>query len=78
MLERDGAVATIRFNRPQTVNAIDVPMARSFLAAARELARDASVRAVVLCGAGKGFMAGAICPPCAPIPCRALRTCWIP
>jgi 2-(1,2-epoxy-1,2-dihydrophenyl)acetyl-CoA isomerase len=33
-------------------------MARALLAAARELAADPSVRAVVLCGAGRGFMAG--------------------
>lgn len=57
-LTREGAVATLRFNRPAALNAIDVPMARALLAAARELAADRSVRAVVLCGAGKGFVAG--------------------
>lgn len=57
-LTREGAVATLRFNRPAALNAIDVPMARALLAAARELAADHSVRAVVLCGAGKGFVAG--------------------
>lgn len=57
-LQRDGAVATVRFNRPAALNAIDVPMAQALLAAARELADDRSVRAIVLCGAGKGFMAG--------------------
>jgi 2-(1,2-epoxy-1,2-dihydrophenyl)acetyl-CoA isomerase len=58
LLGRDGAVATIRFNRPAALNAIDVPMANAFLAAARELAADRSVRAVLMSGAGKGFMAG--------------------
>ena len=57
-LERDGAVATLRFNRPAALNAVDVSMAQAFLRAARELAGDPSVRALVLCGAGKGFMAG--------------------
>ncbi len=57
-LTREGAVATLRFNRPSALNAIDVPMAQALLAAARELAADRSVRAVVLCGAGKGFVAG--------------------
>jgi 2-(1,2-epoxy-1,2-dihydrophenyl)acetyl-CoA isomerase len=33
-------------------------MARAFLQAARDLTADPSVRALVLCGAGKGFMAG--------------------
>ena len=55
---RDGAVATLRFSRPGALNAINVPMAQALLAAVRQLAADASVRAVVLCGAGKGFMAG--------------------
>jgi len=55
---REGAVATLRFNRPAALNALDVPMAEAFLAAARHIAADKSVRAVLLSGAGKGFMAG--------------------
>lgn len=55
---RAGAVVTLRFNRPHALNAIDVSMAQALLAAAKALAADATVRAVVLCGAGKGFMAG--------------------
>ena len=58
LLERNGAIATLRFNRPEALNAIDVPMAQALLASVRDIAADASVRAVVLCGAGKGFMAG--------------------
>ena len=57
-VSRAGAVATLRFNRPHTLNAIDVPMAQALLAAVKALAADPTVRAVVLCGAGKGFMAG--------------------
>ncbi|KRC27016.1 enoyl-CoA hydratase/isomerase family protein [Acidovorax sp. Root217] len=56
--ERQGAIATLRFNRPAALNAIDVPMAQAFLAAVQAIAADASVRAVVLRGNGKGFMAG--------------------
>ncbi|RZI64507.1 MAG: enoyl-CoA hydratase, partial [Variovorax sp.] len=55
---REGAIATLRFNRPSALNAIDVPMARAFLAAARDIAADTSVRAVLMRGAGKAFMAG--------------------
>lgn len=55
---RTGGVATLRFNRPRAINAIDVPMANALLDAATRLAADDSVRAIVLCGAGKGFMAG--------------------
>ena len=57
-ITREGAVVTLRFSRPEALNAIDVPMAQALLAAVRDIAADASVRAVVLCGAGKGFMAG--------------------
>lgn len=57
-IERNGAVVTLRLNRPNTLNAVDVPMAQELLAAARALVADRSVRAVILCGAGKGFMAG--------------------
>ena len=58
LLERNGAIATLRFNRPDALNAIDVPMANAFLAAVQTIAADPSVRAVVLCGNGRGFMAG--------------------
>ena len=58
LLERDGPIATLRFNRPDALNAIDVPMANAFLAAVQTIAADPGVRTVVLCGNGKGFMAG--------------------
>jgi len=57
-LERAGAIATLSFNRPGALNAIDVPMATALLSAVRAIAEDDSVRCVVLRGAGKGFMAG--------------------
>ena len=58
LLERDGAIATLRFNRPDALNAIDVPMANAVLAAVQTVAADPAVRTVVLCGNGRGFMAG--------------------
>ncbi|MDH4417235.1 MAG: enoyl-CoA hydratase-related protein [Acidovorax sp.] len=58
LLERNGAVATLRFNRPEALNAIDVPMANAFLDAVQTVAADPGVRAVVLCGNGRSFMAG--------------------
>ncbi len=51
-------VARLRFNRPQVLNALDVPMADAFLDACRAIEADRSVRAVVLSGAGRAFMAG--------------------
>lgn len=58
LVERHGAIATLSFNRPDALNAIDVPMATALLSAVRAIAEDDSVRCVVLRGAGKGFMAG--------------------
>lgn len=57
-VERKGAIVHLCFNRPQALNAVDVPMAHALLDALRTLTGDATVRAVVLRGAGKGFMAG--------------------
>lgn len=57
-VQRTASVVTLTFNRPHALNALDVPMARALLAAAKDLAADPSVRAVVLRGAGKGFVAG--------------------
>jgi 2-(1,2-epoxy-1,2-dihydrophenyl)acetyl-CoA isomerase len=51
-------VARVVFNRPQSLNAIDVETAEGFLAVTEEaLARD-DVRVIVLSGAGRAFMAG--------------------
>lgn len=58
LVERDGAVAHLVLNRPQHLNAIDEAMAQAFASACTELAHDASVRAVVLRGAGRSFGAG--------------------
>ena len=58
LLERHGAIATLCFNRPGALNAIDVPLALALRDTVRSLAQDDSVRCVVLCGAGKGLMAG--------------------
>ncbi len=58
LVERSGAIVNLCFNRPHALNAVDVPMAIAFLDAMRALVADASVRAVVLRGSGKGFMAG--------------------
>jgi 2-(1,2-epoxy-1,2-dihydrophenyl)acetyl-CoA isomerase len=54
---RDGAVLTITLNRPDVLNAFNTGMHRALTAALKE-ARDASVRAVVLTGAGRGFCVG--------------------
>lgn len=54
---RDGAVLTITLNRPDVINAFNAPL-HAALAKALAEAADASVRAVVITGAGRGFSAG--------------------
>lgn len=55
---RDGAIAHIRFNRPDVLNAADSAMASSFRDACRDATGDPSVRVIVLGGEGRAFMAG--------------------
>ena len=55
---RDGAVATIMLNRPDALNALDQELVRGLRSAAITLADDASVRCIVLTGAGRAFCAG--------------------
>lgn len=56
--QREGAVARIRFNRPKSLNAIDTSLALAFRAACQSIEEDPAVRAVVLSGEGRAFMAG--------------------
>ncbi|MFT4265620.1 MAG: enoyl-CoA hydratase-related protein [Xenophilus sp.] len=58
LYRRDGHVARITFNRPAALNAIDAEVARRFFAACSDIAADADVRAVVIDGAGRSFVAG--------------------
>jgi len=58
LVERDGAVAHVRLNRPDKRNGLDLPMFEGLIEAGRSLAGDPSVRAVVLSGEGKAFCAG--------------------
>ncbi|HLY57495.1 MAG TPA: enoyl-CoA hydratase-related protein [Stellaceae bacterium] len=58
LLSCDAGVAHIRFNRPASLNAIDEESAQVFLAACRTIESTEGIRAVVLSGEGKAFMAG--------------------
>ncbi len=51
-------VATITFNRPDKYNAFNQPMVAEAIDAVKSAARDDSVRALVLTGAGKAFSSG--------------------
>ena len=57
-LEREGGIATLTLNRPESANALSLPMATELMRAAIELDEDARVRAVILTGNGKMFCAG--------------------
>lgn len=56
--ELEGAVATLRLNRPDAGNAIDLPLARALLAASIRCDHDPAIRCVVLTGNGRLFCAG--------------------
>jgi 2-(1,2-epoxy-1,2-dihydrophenyl)acetyl-CoA isomerase len=51
-------VATVAFARPQAYNALTADLLESLLGTFKALERDASVRAIVVTGEGKGFCAG--------------------
>jgi len=55
----DGAVATVRMNRPDVLNAFSTGLRTELLAALERAERDPAVRAVILGSTGRGFSAGA-------------------
>ncbi len=55
---REGAVLTLTLNRPQALNSFTGALHDALMAALKSAAADASVRCVVLTGAGRGFCAG--------------------
>ncbi|MGI9302795.1 MAG: enoyl-CoA hydratase-related protein [Gammaproteobacteria bacterium] len=55
----DRGVVTLTLDRPRQHNALDAALIAALLAACEDIDKDASVRVVVLTGAGKSFCAGA-------------------
>lgn len=53
-----GGVADVRLNRPDKINALDQAMFEALAGAAERIAKDPTVRAVVLSGEGRGFCSG--------------------
>lgn len=51
-------VAVAKLNRPEKMNALDIPMFHGIIEAGESLAANPSVRAVVLTGEGRAFCAG--------------------
>lgn len=58
LLERREAVAVITLNRPDKMNAFNRPMLVAWREALEACAKDSSVRAVVITGAGRAFCSG--------------------
>jgi enoyl-CoA hydratase/carnithine racemase len=54
----DGGVADVRLNRPDKLNALDLPMIEGLVATGERLRTEPGLRAVVLSGEGRGFCAG--------------------
>lgn len=57
-LDTDAGIACVRLDRADKRNALDLPMFEAIADAQRRLARDRSVRAVVLEAAGEDFSSG--------------------
>lgn len=57
-MSTENGVGTIRLNRPEAMNALDVETKVSLLAALRFLDVDKTVRCVVLTGSGRAFCVG--------------------
>ncbi|MBC7133512.1 MAG: enoyl-CoA hydratase/isomerase family protein [Roseovarius sp.] len=58
LLEVENGIATITINRPETLNALDVPTIRAMEAVLDKVERDPEVRVLVFTGAGRAFIAG--------------------
>jgi 2-(1,2-epoxy-1,2-dihydrophenyl)acetyl-CoA isomerase len=58
LTEKIGPVAVVTLNRPDKLNAIDIPLRLALADAIEAADRDTSVRAIVLTGAGKAFCSG--------------------
>lgn len=57
--ERRGHTALVTINRPEALNALNAEVIDSLTALLRERGHDDTLRAIVLTGAGKAFVAGA-------------------
>src|SRR3546814_18862399 len=60
LVEVDGPIGLITVNRPETLNAIDVPTCLALAAALDRLEADAAVRVSIVTGAGRAFVAGGV------------------
>src|SRR5438067_9409271 len=58
IFETHGAVALLKLNRPEKLNAFGGPIRDEILDLLAKIAGDESIRALVITGEGRGFSAG--------------------
>lgn len=58
LLETDGAIATLRLNRPDRKNAVGLEMRKFLRQLLTQIDRDPGIRVLILCGSGGSFCAG--------------------
>lgn len=58
LVERDGPIATIAFNRPRVLNAFHNELMQETLSAVQELNADDNVEVIIVRGEGRAFSAG--------------------
>lgn len=58
LVENDGAVRTLRLNRPDVMNAFNNELLAALGKAVRDAEKDNSVRCLIITGNGRGFTAG--------------------
>lgn len=58
ILETDNSIATVTFNRPDALNALNNQTRSEFCQVMAELEVDVSIKVVILTGAGRAFVAG--------------------
>jgi enoyl-CoA hydratase len=59
LVERTGAIATVRFNRPEKLNPINEKVMREMLAVIHEFQENDDARVIILTGQGRSFCVGA-------------------
>ncbi|MGP0061262.1 MAG: enoyl-CoA hydratase/isomerase family protein [Beijerinckiaceae bacterium] len=58
LVDQDGGVAWVRFNRPEQMNALSPEVSAGFVAAIERIEQEDSARVVVITGTGRVFSAG--------------------
>jgi enoyl-CoA hydratase len=58
ILEKEGGIGILTFNRPEAMNSLNNQTRTEFRAAMADLAADDEIKVVILTGSGKAFVAG--------------------